>query len=76
MPRNFSDGKDEGSAEILTLLEAARLLRVSPSWLRRSECPRIRFGAKLVRYPRQQLLAWFNSRLTHSIPLPHSIQAA
>ena len=45
---------------ILTLEEAADLLRVTPRWLRRSHCPRIRAGGK-VRYDRDVVLAWFRS---------------
>jgi hypothetical protein len=46
---------------ILTLEEAANLIRVSPRWLQRSTCPRIRAG--LVRYDREVVLAWFRSYL-------------
>ncbi len=45
---------------ILTLEEAAGLLRVTPRWLRRSLCPRIRSG-KVVRYDRDAVLAWFRA---------------
>lgn len=45
---------------ILTLDEAAALLKVKPEWLRRSRCPRIRRG-NIVRYDRDELLAWFQS---------------
>jgi hypothetical protein len=47
---------------ILTLEEAAALLRVSPRWLQRSTCPRIRAGGT-VRYDREVVLAWFRSYL-------------
>lgn len=47
---------------ILTLDEAAELLRVSPRWLQRSACPRIRAGGT-VRYDREVVLAWFRSYL-------------
>jgi len=53
--------------EILTLVEASSLLKVSGSWLRPSDCPRIRFSSKLVRYSRVQIEAWFTARLTHSV---------
>ena len=63
--------------EILTLGEASSLLKVSGSWLRRSDCPRIRFSAKLVRYSRLQIEAWFIARLTHSVlERPSSTEAA
>lgn len=47
-------------APILTLEEAASLLRVSPRWLQRSHCPRIRAGGK-VRFDRAVILEWFRS---------------
>lgn len=47
-------------APILTLEEAAALLRVTPRWLQRSPCPRIRAGGK-VRYDRATVLAWFRT---------------
>jgi hypothetical protein len=47
---------------ILTVDEAAQLLRVSPRWLQRSPCPRIRAGGT-VRYDREVVLAWFRSYL-------------
>ena len=49
-------------APILNLEEAAALLRVSPRWLQRSRCPRIRAGG-FARYDRVVLLAWFRSFL-------------
>lgn len=45
---------------ILTLEEAAALLRVTPRWLQRSLCPRIRAVGK-VRFDRDVILAWFRS---------------
>lgn len=45
---------------ILTLDEAALLLKVTPRWLKRSHCPRIRAGGK-VRYDRDAILAWFRT---------------
>ena len=48
---------------ILTLEQAAALLTVTPDWLRRSRCPRIRHGRNLVRYDREATLAWFRSYL-------------
>jgi hypothetical protein len=49
-------------APILTLTEAAALLRVSPRWLQRSLCPRIRVEGT-VRYDRDTVLAWFRGYL-------------
>lgn len=47
-------------APILSLDEAAALLRVTPRWLQRSHCPRIRVVGK-VRFDRDVILAWFRS---------------
>lgn len=47
---------------ILTLAEAASLLKVSERWLQRSRCPHIRIGG-MVRYDRDVLLEWFRSHL-------------
>ncbi len=47
-------------APILTLDEAAALLRVSPDWLQRSSCPRIRRGG-VVRYDRDVCLQWMRA---------------
>ena len=59
------EGKGIGeSSEILTLDEASALLKVSSSWLRRTACPRMRFGPKMGRYNRSYLLDWFNTRST------------
>ena len=46
-----------------TLREAAEQLRVSRSWLRRSNCPRVRLSARIVRYPKRELLGWLTDRL-------------
>lgn len=43
---------------ILTLDEAAALLKMTPRWLQRSTCPRIRTG-KYARYHRDAVLAWY-----------------
>lgn len=45
---------------ILTLEEAAALLKVTPRWMQRSHCPRIRAGGK-VRFDRDVILSWFRS---------------
>lgn len=50
---------------ILTLDEAAALLKVSPEWLQRSTCPRARIGGK-VRWDRDTCLAWVRSHITPS----------
>jgi len=49
-------------APILTLDECATLLRVSPRWLQRSRCPRIRAGG-VVNYDCAAALGWFRSFL-------------
>ena len=51
---------------ILLLEEAATLLKVSPDWLQRSTCPRIR-NAQTVRWDRDVCLAWFRSFLTTKV---------
>lgn len=48
---------------ILTLDEAAALLRVSPEWLRKSTCPRLRVGG-VVRWDREAIVAWFRAHST------------
>lgn len=52
--------------EVLSLEEAARVLKMSTSWLEKSDVPRVRMG-RAVRYLKSQLLAYANSRLTHSV---------
>lgn len=52
--------------EVLSLEEAARVLRMSPSWVEKSDVPRIRMG-RAVRYLKSQLLVYANNRLTHSM---------
>jgi hypothetical protein len=42
---------------ILTLTEAAQLLRMHPETLRRSQCPRIRNGRRIT-FDREIVLAW------------------
>lgn len=46
--------------------EAARFLRVSPSWLQQSNVPRARLGRRVV-YLRSQLLAYVEARLTSRV---------
>lgn len=48
---------------ILTLEEAAELLRVRPQWLQRSDCPRLRIGGH-VRYDREQVIQWARNHST------------
>lgn len=52
--------------EVLTLSEAAAVLRCSPSWLKRSDVPRVAFGRKL-RYLRSELMAYATAHLTHRV---------
>lgn len=56
----------EQGDEVLTLSEAAAVLKCSPSWLKRSDVPRVAFGRKL-RYLRSQLLAYAQAHLTHRV---------
>lgn len=48
---------------ILTVEEAAALLRVTPDWLQRSTCPRARIGGKVL-YDRTVCLAWVRHHVT------------
>jgi predicted DNA-binding transcriptional regulator AlpA len=48
---------------ILTLPEAAELLRVTQDWLQRSTCPRVRVGG-IVRWDRDTCLAWMRAHVT------------
>ena len=55
----------EVSKELLTVQEAADLLRVPVSWVydrtRRGAIPVRRLGNRLVRIPRQELLDWVDN---------------
>lgn len=63
MTNNASLGKVEtGRNELLTGKEAAQQLRVSETWLRRSSCPRVRFGSKTVRYVLADVMGWIDAR--------------
>jgi hypothetical protein len=63
-----SDGGSERLPTELTQREAAQLLRVSVSYLRASNCPKHLLpgngpkGRDLVRYRRDELLAWGSAR--------------
>lgn len=46
---------------ILTLDEAAALIKMTPRWLQRSTCPRIRVG-KYARFDRDVVLDWFRAQ--------------
>jgi excisionase family DNA binding protein len=50
-------------APILTVDEAAELLRVSADWLQRSTCPRVKVGG-IVRWDRETCLAWMRAHVT------------
>jgi hypothetical protein len=54
---------DNTTPPILTLEEAAALLRVTPEWLRKSRCPRCKVGG-VVRYDRDACLGWMRGHLT------------
>jgi predicted DNA-binding transcriptional regulator AlpA len=62
MTTSVREGKMIINNELLTLEETARLLRVSETWLRRSSCPRVRFGAKTVRYSVADVTSWIDAR--------------
>lgn len=64
MARRPAPGKEMQDEEFLTEKEAAAVIGTSGSWLRRTSCPRVRCGAKLVRYPRAALVSWFLSHMT------------
>jgi hypothetical protein len=49
-----------------TLDEAAQALRVSASWLRRSDCPYVRLGARRL-YDPEVCMAWARARSSHSL---------
>lgn len=56
--------------QLLTIKEAAELLHVSASYLRNSDCPKVRLpgakgdGRQVIRFNRADLLAWVAS---HSV---------
>lgn len=54
------------SDDIMTVDEAARYLRVSVSWLWKSDVPRVRFGRRVL-WLRSQLLAYAECHLSHRI---------
>lgn len=67
MTISIMEGKvGKGTNELLTLKEIAQQLRVSETWLRRSSCPRVRFGAKTVRYAAADVTAWIDLRRSHA----------
>lgn len=43
--------------EVLEIDEAAKFIRMSPGWLRKSDCPRSKLG-KCIRFTKSQLLAY------------------
>lgn len=54
------------TSDVLTTDEAAAYLRVSTSWLWRSDVPRVRLGRRVL-WLRSQLLAYAERHLTHRI---------
>jgi hypothetical protein len=52
--------------EIFELAEAAVFLKMSESWLERSDAPRIQFG-RSVRFLKSELLEYAKAHLTHSV---------
>jgi hypothetical protein len=51
---------------VLTMTEAAKFLRVSESWLSRSNVPRVR-GLGRPKFLRSQLVAYAEARLSYKI---------
>lgn len=49
---------------VMTLEEAADMVRVSPDWLRKSDCPRSQPSPGVVRYLRDDVLAWLRAHST------------
>lgn len=57
---------DHPDDEVLAAREAAALLKMSPSWLEKSDVPRIKMG-KAVRYLKSELIAYARAHLSHSV---------
>jgi hypothetical protein len=53
-------------APILTVEEAAALLRCTPDWLQRSTCPRAKIGGRVF-YLRDVCLAWVRAHVTPDV---------
>jgi predicted DNA-binding transcriptional regulator AlpA len=66
MMRESSPVSPDRIDEILDLAEAADFLRMSSSWIERSDVPRVKLG-RSVRYLRSELLAYARAHLSHSV---------
>jgi hypothetical protein len=67
--QNFDD------EQVLGLHEAAVILRMSSSWLEKSDVPRVKMG-RSVRYLKSELLAYAKAHLTHSVTAWQTREAA
>lgn len=56
-------GNITAESPVLTLQEAATLLRTTEDWLQRSTCPRAKIGGKVF-YLRDACLLWVAAHLT------------
>lgn len=59
----------EQDDQVLDVEGACAFLKVSESWLRRSDVPRAKLGGRVV-FLRSQLLAYVARRLSHRVDLP------
>lgn len=57
--------------EVFEYDEAALFMKVSRSWLERSDVPRSKLGGRVL-FLRSQLLAYVARRLTHRVDIPES----
>jgi hypothetical protein len=57
--------------EVLDFDGAVEFMKVSRSWLERSDVPRSKLGGRVV-FLRSQLLAYVARRLSHRVDLPES----
>jgi len=56
--------------EVLKLQEAADVLKMSKTWLEKSDVPRLKLG-RAVRYLKSELIAYASAHLTHSVKRAH-----
>lgn len=64
--RDTERADHELEEELLTLEQAADFLKMSTSWIERSDVPRVKMG-RAVRYLKSELLAYAKAHLTHSV---------
>lgn len=55
-----------GEDEVLDAKEASDVLKMSESWLEKSDVPRVKMG-RAVRYLRSELIAYARAHLSHSV---------